>query len=1122
MKSIKILPKTHLLKCVFLQCVAFLFFSLNGFAQVCSPAPVGLVSWWQGENNALDARSLNNGTLQNGATFAAGNVGQGFQFTNTQHVEVPDSASLDLTNAITLETWVSPQQLGSAGNNTILLFKGNIGVLTQQSYGMFYNNDGTVTFRVCDGSTCLNAGTGVVLPLNTFSHIVGTYDGTTVKFYVNGVLTNFFPFSLGTIFNSTNPLIIGSNAGTFVGKMDEVSIYNRAITQGEVTSIFNAGTAGKCVPIPTPAPVGLVSWWQGENNALDSRSRNNGTLQNGATFSAGNVGQAFEFDGTNDFVSAPDSTSLRPTNLTVEGWIRLDDLSRNQVFFSKAVGGVVNHSFVAFFSNAGGGVTPIGFATGNAGGLNPIVGGTFQPVIGQWNHYTFTFDDATKTQSIFVNGVLNASNTATLSIGYDANVFNLGAANNTGPTADFLDGGIDELSVYNRVLTAIEIQAIANAGTAGKCKPTATVSPSGQVGWWSGDGNANDLAGANNGTLQNGAIHIIGKVGQGFSFNGADAVVATPNSTLNNPFPTISIEGWVNPTTHGTDGTGTFGKTIVSNTNGDGFALRLLNGVIQSDLRLTGGDARTTFGTALPLNAWSHVALTYDGTNVRAFLNGVQVGSNFPASGTVKNTANSGICLFIGGDPSPACTADTGFGFNGEIDELSIYNRAITPDEITSIFNAGIAGKLKQNATINTSSSVSIWQGEGNANDTRGANNGTFTANTYAAGKVGQAFSLNGNTDSVDMGLVQSTQVFSLEAWVRPLSAVNDSINQELILGDGVTSIVVRKIGGVDRPVFQYRDSTLSAFEQVIGTTAIPLNIFTHLAGTYDGVTLRLYVNGVLNNQSTPANAMVADCESNYHIGGFPAGTLCGIGNPPFQFFNGVVDEAARYNRALSPTEVRANYEAGNALSTVVGDARITFPTVSAAGITQQIPLDLSTLPSLPLGSTTTGLTYDIATTATFTGSPQVCFNLPSITDSTIFNNLRIAHLESNIWVNRTDLASINFATKTVCTSGLTSLSPFAVVNGFAPSAANASISGRVVTNGGNGIRNAVIQLTSATGETKYVRTSSFGYYKFEDLEVGQTYILTVSAKRYTFANPTRVITLNEDLTDEDFVSDGK
>ena len=204
---------------------AFLLFSfaLQANAQICSPAPVGLVSWWQGENNTLDSRSRNNGTLVNGTTFAAGQVGQAFQFGigSNQQFLVPDNASLDLTNAVTIETWVSPQQVGGAGNNSTIVFKGSIGGASGESYGLQFFSDGSSSLRLSNGSTIQNLFSAAILPLNTFSHIVGTYDGTMVKFYVNGVLTNSAASSLGTLDNSSGPMAIGSNGiGPFVGKRD--------------------------------------------------------------------------------------------------------------------------------------------------------------------------------------------------------------------------------------------------------------------------------------------------------------------------------------------------------------------------------------------------------------------------------------------------------------------------------------------------------------------------------------------------------------------------------------------------------------------------------------------------------------------------------------------------------------------------------------------------------------------------------------------------------------------------------------------------------------------------------------------------------------------------------------
>jgi uncharacterized delta-60 repeat protein len=91
------------------------------------------------------------------------------------------------------------------------------------------------------------------------------------------------------------------------------------------------------------------------------------------------------------------------------------------------------------------------------------------------------------------------------------------------------------------------------------------------------------------------------------------------------------------------------------------------------------------------------------------------------------------------------------------------------------------------------------------------------------------------------------------------------------------------------------------------------------------------------------------------------------------------------------------------------------------------------------------------------------------------------------------------------------------------PIAANAGIGGRITTASGRGIQNVSVQISGGNlNEPKFVKTNAFGYYRFQDLQVGQNYVVGVSAKRYSFANPTRVITLNEDLTGEDFASNDK
>jgi CSLREA domain-containing protein len=86
-----------------------------------------------------------------------------------------------------------------------------------------------------------------------------------------------------------------------------------------------------------------------------------------------------------------------------------------------------------------------------------------------------------------------------------------------------------------------------------------------------------------------------------------------------------------------------------------------------------------------------------------------------------------------------------------------------------------------------------------------------------------------------------------------------------------------------------------------------------------------------------------------------------------------------------------------------------------------------------------------------------------------------------------------------------------------APVAANVSISGRTINSIGRGISRVGVSLTNSKGETKYTTTNNFGYYRFEDVQSGETYILSVASKRYQFTESTRVISVTEDLTNLDF-----
>src|SRR5205085_562953 len=92
----------------------------NAVAQTCTPPPPNMVSWWPGDGNATDIQGGNNGTLQNGATFAPGMVGQAFSFDGVNDfVNAPSTASLNLTTAVTVDAWVNATTPAATSNQVI-------------------------------------------------------------------------------------------------------------------------------------------------------------------------------------------------------------------------------------------------------------------------------------------------------------------------------------------------------------------------------------------------------------------------------------------------------------------------------------------------------------------------------------------------------------------------------------------------------------------------------------------------------------------------------------------------------------------------------------------------------------------------------------------------------------------------------------------------------------------------------------------------------------------------------------------------------------------------------------------------------------------------------------------
>ena len=242
----------------------------------CVAPPAGIVAWWQGEGNAKDIIGTNNGTFV-GAAYVTGEVGQGFNFDGiANYISVPDSPSLNPSSAMSVEAWYRPVSFVGTGNDAIVdkgyptynnpFYQYHLGV-TGDQYQNGAGDHAEFNFNIAIGGTLVSVFTqaGIWTPGNWY-HLVGTYDGTAVRLFVNGNLVAQTAAS-GSISAFGQPLYLGrygARNSYLPGVVDEVSIYNRAISSNEVVAIYAAGSAGKCQsPFIIDAPKSQVGYLAG-------------------------------------------------------------------------------------------------------------------------------------------------------------------------------------------------------------------------------------------------------------------------------------------------------------------------------------------------------------------------------------------------------------------------------------------------------------------------------------------------------------------------------------------------------------------------------------------------------------------------------------------------------------------------------------------------------------------------------------------------------------------------------------------------------------------------------------------------------------------------------------------
>ncbi len=981
--------------------------------------PSGVAGFYAGEGNSLDLSGSLHGVQKGTVGFVAGKYGQAFNLPATGYIEVADAAALRPAQ-VTVEAWVYSNGLQTAWAGVVT--KSTSSAWTD-GYGLDFLGDGTtLKFWVNNYST---AGVSTTLSASTWTHVVGTYDGTTVRLFKDGVQVGSGTAYAGGITHSVQPLRIGSALGgsQFSGRLDEVAVYGRALTPAEVSA--------RSAAVQTPSTVlpSGVAWNAATPNAAGTPAAPSAPGSYPFTVRATD---SLALQGRTDYVIALSCPAVVVTpsiatayrgvtytsTLTAAGgtgsytW----SVSGLPAGLTATAGGVNNSVYTISGSatavvgaypltvtatdsnNCSGASSPTITLKGlGLGGLayedvnfnGQYDAGTDVPMTGAsvsiYNDATGNGIDATDALVSF-SGLTNPQTTSGTGLynfsGLEAGRYFVKVTPGSGT---WYQGGFPITT--NPVLASKvngknygNLDALAAASF---FSPVATLSPSGQpaVGVDGDDGDTdstfdfglwkrlsignlvwNDLD--NGGTVNgaeagvNGATVQLFKSTDGVVNNGAGDDVSqgtTTTATVSTVVGTYGFTGLL-PGNYYLKVTPTAGLQLRSsgagsdngvNNDNNGTSqvsqgqpvythMVVLTANSEPGVTAGGGNVENTIdvglracppvvispGSLAGATQWFPYSVTFTGSGGTGAITLTETGA-LPAgltfaggvgSATITGTptvAGSFPITVTGTDPL-LCTGSQAYTLVvNPCGALSINPAVVADATLYQVYSQSFApsggtGPFVWTVSATPPSGQAGWWGmEGNSLDFNGTSHGSqmggvaFTAT--AAGKTGRALSLDGVNDYLeipDSAALRPSQ-FTAEAWVYPLA------------GQAANAVVMRKTTSASMTdgwgMGMLADGTTFAFwggnnttNRV--TTTLTTGAWTHVAGTYDGATLRLYVNGVQVGGGFALGSVTMSTQP-LRIGGGG-----GVTAP----WKGYIDEAGFYNRALSQPEIAGRVSGAN------------------------------------------------------------------------------------------------------------------------------------------------------------------------------------------------------------------
>lgn len=395
------------------------------------------------DSNALDSTShAHTGTEQGGPTYAAGKIANAIVFGGGSRVRLSGTiinAQPTAGDAFSIEVWLNPSAL-PASYGTILAE--NAG-----ARGLYLKSDGTMSYwDFFAGSDHLST---TALSTGVYTHVVFTYAGASGnwKFYINNVLSGS---GSGSALQATSLEMIGADFGgplPYSGQVDMLRVWaTYELSATEISQLYNGGAG---ITYPAIALFdGLVSYWNMNNNVLDSQGVNNGTAHN-LSYMTGRIAQGVTGNGTSSWVDLGVGTGLNITgDLTIAAWCYRT--SNNYLFIMcRTTGSGAGASTYEFRINSGGALE---FLTYSGGG-GATGSGTIP--LNVWSFVCATRSGA--TCKVFVDGVKVGTGTCLAPTSLPAENTIIGSRQDGISYLGSQGYALDDVGIWNRALTEDEV-----------------------------------------------------------------------------------------------------------------------------------------------------------------------------------------------------------------------------------------------------------------------------------------------------------------------------------------------------------------------------------------------------------------------------------------------------------------------------------------------------------------------------------------------------------------------------------------------------------------------------------------------------------------------------------------